>query len=76
MKISQDKFESRLNDLEKQCRSVCVSKPAAAPAPAKSAPAKPAAKDNDDDVDLFGSGSEVNNYFVVFIIQFYVNPVL
>jgi hypothetical protein len=62
MKISQDKFESRLNDLEKQCSSVCVSKPTSASA--KPAAAKPAAKptakkDDDDDVDLFGSESEV-----------------
>jgi hypothetical protein len=56
MQKSQDALEKRLNELEKKSSSLGGSAPAKQAAPAaKPAPAKAAAKDDDDDVDLFGS---------------------
>ncbi|CAB3369952.1 Hypothetical predicted protein [Cloeon dipterum] len=60
MQKSQDALEKRLNELEKKSSSV-VSAPKTSAAPAKpAAPQKaaPAPKDDDDDVDLFGSSDE------------------
>jgi len=52
MQKSQDTLEKRLNDLEKKSSGLGGAAPAKQQAPAKPAPAK---KDEDDDVDLFGS---------------------
>lgn len=54
------KLEIRVKELEgKNCKLESVSKVSSQNSAPKVAPQKPAKKEEDDDVDLFGSDSEV-----------------